>query len=220
MKVHVFFLFFVGLIFQVHVCQGQGNQLPKTPPAVLDGFMNKRFGMFVHFGPVTLRGTEIGWSRNKDVKQEDYDSLYKEFNPALFDANAWVKAAKDAGMKYFCITAKHHDGFLLWPSKISSYNISNTPFKRDIVGELASACKKQGIKFCIYFTVLDWHDPDYPIHNPWLYPGYPYQPPWDTMKFEKGNMEKFVSTMKLELKEVITKYHPYMLWFDGNWEKV
>lgn len=180
----------------------------KTPKVVMEQFMDKRFGMFIHFGPVTQRGTEIGWSRNKDVAQVDYDNLYHEFDPKLFNADAWVKTAKDAGMKYLTITAKHHDGFCLWPTAYSDYNISNSPFKRDIVGELAQACKKQGVTFCIYFTVLDWHDPDYPIHNP-----------YDSTKNVKGDMTAFKTRMKNELKEVITKYKPFMLWFDGYWEK-
>src|SRR6478609_5476810 len=100
----------------------------KTSDAVLQDFMDKRFGMFIHWGPITLRGTEIGWSRNHQVSQAEYDSLYREFNPVLFDAESWVKAAKAAGMKYITITAKHHDGFCLWPSAYTSYHIGNTPF--------------------------------------------------------------------------------------------
>ncbi|SDS35650.1 alpha-L-fucosidase [Mucilaginibacter mallensis] len=179
----------------------------KTPHAVMDDFMDQRFGMFIHWGPVTLRGTEIGWSRGHEVPTAEYDSLYKEFDPILFNADAWVKTAKDAGMKYVVITAKHHDGFCLWPTKSSDYNIMNTPFKKDVVGELAAACKKYNLKFCIYFTVLDWHDPHYPNHNG-------ASPP-DSLV----NMNEFVKTMKSELKELVTTYHPYMLWFDGNWEK-
>ncbi len=180
----------------------------KTSKKVIDGFMEKRFGMFIHFGPISLRGTEIGWSRNKEVPPEEYDSLYKEFNPVLFNADAWVKTAKDAGMKYLTITSKHHDGFCLWPTAFSNYNIMNSQFKRDIVGELANACKKQGIAFCIYFTVLDWHDADYPVHNP-----------YDSTQNVPGDMNRFVGRMKNELKEIITRYKPYMLWFDGYWEK-
>jgi alpha-L-fucosidase len=194
----------------VSIAQQVKNAAPlKTPKAVMDQFMDKRFGMFIHFGPVTQRGTEIGWSRNDQVPEEDYDNLYHEFNPTLFNADAWVKAAKDAGMKYLTITAKHHDGFLLWPSAFSDYNVSKSPFKRDIVGELARACKKQGMIFCIYMTVLDWHDKDYPIDNP-------HHP---EINARKGDMTAFKTRMKNELKEVITKYHPFMLWFDGYWEK-
>jgi alpha-L-fucosidase len=179
--------------------QEQGSS-SKTPKKVVEDFMDKRFGMFIHFGPVSLRGTEIGWSRGAGVPTEEYDNLYKEFNPVLFNADQWVKIAKDAGMKYLVITAKHHDGFCLWPTDFSDYNIMNSPFKRDIVQELADACKKQGLSFCIYFTVADWHDLDYTEDKP-------------------GNMDRFVLRMKNELKEVITRYKPTMLWFDGNWEK-
>jgi len=171
-------------------------------------FMSKRFGMFIHFGPVTLRGTEIGWSRSREVPAAEYDTLYREFDPVLFNAGTWVRTAKQAGMKYLTITAKHHDGFCLWPTAVSPYNIGNSPFKRDIVQELAQACQRQGITFCVYFTVLDWHDPDYPTKSP-----------YDSTQDVKGDMHKFVGTMKMELKEIVTKYHPFMLWFDGNWEK-
>ena len=176
----------------------------RTPEKAVKAFMDRRFGMFIHWGPVTLRGTEIGWSRGEQVATEDYDNLYKEFNPVLFNADAWVKASKDAGMKYLTITAKHHDGFCLWPTAASDYSIMHGPFKRDIVGELAKACKKQEISFCIYCTVLDWHDPDYPIHRMGK----------DTI----GDMPKFVKRMKAELKELIQRYDPDMLWFDGYWE--
>jgi len=178
----------------------------KTSAAVLHDFMDQRFGLFIHWGPITLRGTEIGWSRNHEVEQNDYDSLYKEFNPVLFNADEWVKTAKDAGVKYLTITAKHHDGFCLWPSAFTNYTISNTPFKKDVVGLLAKACKKYGIKFCIYYTVLDWYQQDYPEHN-------------GGKNTQEANMPNFVLYMKNQLKELISNYHPYMLWFDGNWEK-
>lgn len=192
----------------------QGQQQTAVDPAIttdkkiIDGFMDKRFGMFIHWGPVSLRGTEIGWSRSHQVPTEEYDNLYKEFNPLLFNAEEWVLAAKNAGMKYLTITAKHHDGFCLWPTEYSDYNIMQSPFKRDVVGELAEACKKHGIAFCIYFTVLDWHDPYYPLHR---IPGEKPDP--------NADMDKFVTRMKNELRELITRYKPYMLWFDGNWEE-
>lgn len=197
---NTFLLLVILTAFQTHAQQ-------KTPKKMLDDFMDQRFGMFIHWGPVALRGTEIGWSRGTSVPASEYDNLYKEFNPLLFNADDWVKAARDAGMKYLTITAKHHDGFCLWPTAQTAHNIMNSPFKRDVVGELAAACKKQGIKFCIYFTVLDWYDPDYPIHIP---NGKVIDP--------KSDMNKFVLKMKNELKELITRYQPYMLWFDGDWE--
>lgn len=180
----------------------------RTSEKIMNDFMNMRFGMFIHWGPVTLRGTEIGWSRGKQVPVKDYDQLYEEFDPVLFNADKLVKTAKNAGMKYLVITAKHHDGFCLWPSDYTTYDIASTPYKRDIVGTLAKACKKQGIKFGIYYSVLDWHNPYYPINNL-----------KDSMISARSDMPKYITYMKNQLKELITRYHPYMLWFDGNWEK-
>jgi alpha-L-fucosidase len=199
----------VGLLHaQVENASGQnGSTLSAVNKQSMKDFMDLRFGMFIHWGPVTLRGTEIGWSRNHQVAQNDYDSLYKEFDPVLFDADAWVKTAKDAGMKYIVITAKHHDGFCLWPTAYTSYNIMQTPFKKDVVGALAKACKKYDIKFGIYYTVLDWYERSYPLHN-------------DGKGIASdGDMNKFVQYMKSQLKELIDNYHPFLLWFDGNWEQ-
>ncbi|NIG54485.1 alpha-L-fucosidase [Chitinophaga sp. Cy-1792] len=179
-----------------------------SPAQTISDFMKDRFGMFIHWGPVSLRGTEIGWSRDKEVPISDYDSLYKEFDPVLFNADTWARTARDAGMKYLTITARHHDGFCLWPSAYTDYNISHTPFKKDVVKALHDACKKYGIKFCIYYSVLDWHHPDYPIHSA------------HNGKIDPAaNMNRYVTYMKNQLKELITNYDPYMLWFDGQWEQ-
>jgi alpha-L-fucosidase len=197
------FLFSASLFAQENILTGFRSTTSKQ---AMDEFMAMRFGMFIHWGPVSLRGTEIGWSRGQQVPVEEYDNLYKEFIPVLFDADEWVKTAKDAGMKYLTITSKHHDGFCLWPSDYTDYDIMASPYKKDIVGELAKACTKYDIKFCMYFTILDWHDPDYPIHNDGKEPD------------PNANMGKFIVTIKNQLKEIITNYDPYMIWFDGQWE--
>lgn len=204
----------LGLLFTLCTLHAQTNaQLdPKilTSKKVMDQFMGLRFGMFIHWGPVALRGTEIGWSRHREVPAADYDTLYRVFNPVKFNAEEWVKTAKDAGMKYLTITAKHHDGFCLWPSGYTDYDIMSTPYKKDVVGQLAKACKKYGIKFCIYYSVLDWHHPDYPVDNPYDTTGKGIRP--------NAHMDQYVQYMKNQLKELITSYDPYMLWFDGPWE--
>ncbi len=202
-----FFIAFLLLAINPKVFAQPHATTLKTPDSVIKDFMDQRFGMFIHWGPVNLRGTEIGWSRGNGVDTIDYDKLYKEFNPQQFNADAWVLAAKNAGMKYLTITSKHHDGFCLWPSKYTDYDIMSTPFKKDILAELSKACQKQGIKFCVYFSVLDWHDPLYPNNN--LPNGKPSA---------GADMKKFVEKIKGQLTEIITNYHPYMLWFDGNWE--
>jgi hypothetical protein len=96
-------------------------------PAAIKNWQDARFGMFIHWGPVSLKGTEIGWSRGQQVPVEEYDNLYKQFNPTKFNADEWVAVAKAAGMKYIVLTTKHHDGFCLWDTKQTDYNIMNSP---------------------------------------------------------------------------------------------
>lgn len=199
-----FFILVVCLFFVFHV---EGQEAKRDHNESLQQFMDLRFGLFIHWGPVSLRGTEIGWSRGHQVSTDDYDNLYKEFNPLLFDADAIVSTAKQAGMKYLTITAKHHDGFCLWPSEFTDYDISASPYNKDIVGELARACKEQEIEFCIYYSVLDWWHPDYPIHRS-----------GDKENDPKSKMSNYVTYMKNQLKELIDLYDPTMLWFDGAWE--
>ena len=115
---------------------------PKADPAAVNHWRALRFGMFIHWGPVSLTGHEIGWSRGAQTPIEVYDHLYQQFNPTNFNADEWVGIAKAAGMKYIVLTTKHHDGFCLWDTKLTDYNIMHTPFHRDVVKELAAACKK------------------------------------------------------------------------------
>jgi len=133
-----------------------------------------KFGLFIHWGPVSLKGTEIGWSRGGErrgrtgrgsIPAEIYDNLYRQFNPVKFDAEQWVRMAKDAGMKYLVFTSKHHDGFSMFDSKLTDYKITNSPFKRDVVGELADACHKAGVKLGYYYSPVDWYHPDYRTEN-------------------------------------------------------
>jgi alpha-L-fucosidase len=136
---------------------------PQADPAAVAKWQALRFGMFIHWGPVSLTGKEIGWSRGRETPVEVYDNLYKQFNPTNFNADEWVSIAKAAGMKYIVLTTKHHDGFCLWDTKLTDYNIMQTPFHRDVVKELAAACKKQGIAFGTYYSVMDNYNTNYPI---------------------------------------------------------
>ncbi|HEY3265891.1 MAG TPA: alpha-L-fucosidase [Armatimonadota bacterium] len=194
-----------------------GGRAAPAPPAEsaaqrdarLAWWRDARFGMFIHWGPVTLKGTEIGWSRSAEVPAAEYDSLYKRFNPVKFNAKKWVSTAKAAGMKYVVLVTKHHDGFAMWPTKLSDYSIANTPFHRDVVGEIARECRRQGIRFCAYYSVLDWRHPDYPLG----------EAPGGGVK-QNPNMDRYVGYMKGQLKELISNYGPLgLLWFDGEWEK-
>ena len=133
-----------------------------------------KFGLFVHWGPVSLMGTEIGWSRGGErrgrkgrgeIPVEVYDSLYLSFYPSRFDAKEWVRIAQEAGMRYLVFTTKHHDGFCMFDSRLTEYKISNSPFKRDIVRELADACHEAGLKLGFYYSQPDYHHPDYRTEN-------------------------------------------------------
>ncbi|MBU4270352.1 MAG: alpha-L-fucosidase [Planctomycetes bacterium] len=188
----------------------------KTPPEAVAKWRQLKFGLFIHWGPVSLKGTEIGWSRGRDdlsrgekVPIEEYDNLYKQFNPVKFNADEWVEIAKDAGMKYLVLNTKHHDGFCLFDTKQTDYNIMHSPFSRDVVKELAEACRKQGILFGAYYSICDWHHPHYPHGSPG---GRTLHP--------NADMDRYVQFMKDQLKELLTNYGPVgILWFDGEWEK-
>jgi len=125
----------------------------------LQWWQQARFGMFIHWGTVSLIGKEISWSRNNYGKQK-YDSLALRFNPVKFDAAKWVEVAQSAGMKYMVLTAKHHDGFCMWDTKTTDYNIMKTPFGRDVCKELADAAHKANMPICWYFSPADWKDAD------------------------------------------------------------
>ena len=177
---------------------------PKADPAAVTRWQDMRFGMFIHWGPVSLTGHEIGWSRGKETPIEVYDNLYKQFNPTNYNADEWVSVAKAAGMKYIVLTTKHHDGFCLWDTKQTDYNIMNTPFKRDVVKELAAACKKQGIAFGTYYSTCDWHHPDFPLTSP-----------LGKVRREKSDIDSYQRYLLAQIKELITNYGPLItIWND------
>lgn len=175
------------------------------------------FGMFIHWGVYSVpageyKGQEVKglgeWIMHEaKIPIPEYEQFAKQFNPQKFDAKEWARIAKDAGVKYIVITSKHHDGFGLWDSKTTNYDIVDfSPFKRDILKELTDACKAAGIKMCFYHSIMDWHQPDAKAAK------YPYQttanPDW----------AKYRETyLKPQLKELITNYDPEVLWFDGEW---
>jgi alpha-L-fucosidase len=166
-------LFYLGAM--ILCCAGiiaRADDGGTADPAALQQWQSNRFGMFIHFDPCALTGREISWSRagkradrNEDATDgtpaAEYDELYRQFNPINFAADAWVGIAKDAGMKYLVFTAKHHDGFAMFDSKLTRYKITNTPFKRDICAELAKACHQDGVALGFYYSPPDWHHPDF-----------------------------------------------------------
>lgn len=187
----------------------------------MEWWRDARFGMFIHWGLYAIpagewKGERIGgigeWIMERaDIPVEEYEKLAKQFDPVKFDADQWVRIARNAGMKYIVITSKHHDGFCLWDSKVTDYDIIDaTPFNRDILGELSKACRKHGIRLCFYHSIMDWHHPDAQA---------PFYPNYNSRNRTNPNFSRYVETyMKPQLKELITKYGPLgVLWFDGEW---
>lgn len=184
----------------------------------LKTWQQDRFGMFIHWGVYseaggTWNGKDVDGAgewllTNAQIKPEDYEPLALRFNPTKYDPAAWVKLAKVAGMKYIVITSKHHDGFGLWPSAQTDWNVKRTPINRDLLMPLSEECKKQGIKLGFYHSIMDWHHPDYSPRRA-----------WDTRPPTETNLDKYVPYLKAELKELLTNYGPvFELWFDGQWE--
>ena len=176
-----------------------------------------RFGMFIHWGLYAIPAGEwkgetnhAEWIRTTaQIPIDEYDKFVQEFNPIKFDADEWVRMAKDAGMKYIVITSKHHDGFSLFNSRYTDFDIMSTPFKRDIMDELANACRKYGLKICWYHSIMDWHHPDYLPRRG-----------WESRTTDGADFDRYISHMKKQLKELIQNYGDIgVLWFDGEWEE-
>ena len=141
-------------------------------------FPAARFGMFIHFGLYALLGRGEWVMYNEDIPREEYSKLAERFNPHRFDAAAWVAAAQRCGCRYITVTAKHHDGFCLFDSALTDYKITNTPFKRDLIGELVTACRQAGMRVCLYYSQPDWHHKNF-VHRPQAFKDLQYARPDD-----------------------------------------
>ncbi|HEY5824211.1 MAG TPA: alpha-L-fucosidase [Cyclobacteriaceae bacterium] len=176
-------------------------------------FEEARFGLFIHWGVYSQLGDGEWVMNNQRIPVKAYEKLPAFFNPIEFNPKEWVQMAKDAGMKYITITSKHHDGFAMYDSKVSDYDIvDRTPYKKDVLKMLADECRAQGIKLFFYHSQLDWHHPDYfPRGNT----GNDY-----TGRPESGDWYKYLDYMDAQLAELLTNYGPIAgIWFDGMWDK-
>ena len=209
------------VLFLLSAISIYGQELPKEKIEQRDARMQwwreARFGLFIHWGLYAIPAGE--WNGNKDhaewirqtaeIPLQEYDKFVSQFNPVKFNAEEWVRLAKEAGMKYIVITSKHHDGFCLFDSKHTGFDVMATPFKRDILKELAEACGKQGLKMCWYHSIMDWHHPDYLPRRPWE----------KDRPTEAASLDRFIVYLKNQLQELVTNYGDIgVLWFDGEWE--
>ena len=185
--------------------------------ARIQWFRDAKFGLFIHWGLYAVPAGEwhgktdsAEWiADKKKIPMSEYEKFRDRFNPAKFDAAEWVSLAKQAGVKYVVITSKHHDGFAMYDTKLSDWGIRSTPYRSDPMKELAAECRKAGIKFCFYYSILDWHHPDYAPRAR-----------INDVAVGEPDMDRYVQFMKGQLKELTTNYGPLgILWFDGEWDK-
>jgi alpha-L-fucosidase len=188
------------------------DSIPASRLEARQWFRDARFGMFVHWGVYSQLGQGEWVMQNREIPVPTYEWLATTFNPVKFDARAWVSLAKDAGAKYITITSRHHDGFSMFHTAATKYNIVDwTPFKRDPMKELADECHRQGLKLFFYYSQLDWHNPDYwPRGRTGLKTGRP----------EQGSWPRYLDFMDSQLTELLTQYGSIGgIWFDGMWDK-
>ena len=188
----------------------------------MEWWRDMKFGMFIHWGAYSVPG---GVYQNKDIKGvaewimmtsqiqvEEYEQYAKEFNPVNYNATEWVKTAKNAGVKYIVITSKHHDGFALWDSNVSRYDIVDfASYGKDALKELSAACKEAGIKFGLYYSIMDWHHPQAQRFS------YLHNDPNKSKDNEANFAEYFNNYLKPQVKELMDNYDPDIMWFDGEW---
>lgn len=177
-------------------------------------FTHDRFGMFIHWGLYSMPARHE-WIKNiEEIPEEKYDKYFKYFNPDLYDPKKWAKAAKAAGMKYVVLTSKHHEGFCLFDSEYTDYKATNTPCGKDLVREYADAFRAEGLRVGFYYSLIDWHHPDFPIDNL-----HPRRNDPDREKLNVGrDMKRYAEYMRNQVTELLTNYGEIdILWFDFSY---
>lgn len=196
----------------------------KDYSARMEWFAEAQYGMFIHFGLYsTLGGEWKGTPYDKyaewiqavaGIHREEYAELIHDFNPTGFDADFIVRTARESGMKYLVITAKHHEGFCLWDSRYTDFDVASSPFAgRDILAELKAACDQYGIRFGLYYSIIDWNHPG---QEPDLV-NREHRFRWKHTLLPEGREQEYIEYQKNQVLELIKKYDPAILWFDGDW---
>ncbi|HVX49522.1 MAG TPA: alpha-L-fucosidase [Chitinophagaceae bacterium] len=213
------FVIFVVLFTSTFAQKKLGNETPGQKQQRMQWWTDARFGMFIHWGLYSLPARHE-WVRNHEhITNEAYQKYFDLFNPDLFNPDAWAKEAKAAGMKYAVLTTKHHEGFCLFDSKYTDYKATNTPAGRDLVREYVNAFRAQGLKIGFYYSLLDWHHPDYTIDE--LHPLRPSDN-IDSATYARINkgrdMAKYREYIKNQIRELLTNYGKIdILWLDFSY---
>jgi alpha-L-fucosidase len=183
--------------------------IPKFQDA-RDVFFERRFGMFIHWGLYAIPAwhEQILWRGT--MHRKDYEKLIQQFNPIKFNPEAWLDLAEEAGMQYICFTTKHHDGFCMWNTRYTDYNVMNSPYGKDILGQLAEACRKRNFPLSLYYSCPDWHHPNYPNQGR-------HHEMFGPRQGDEPDLEKYYDFVRNQITELCTNYGPiYQLFWDVN----
>ena len=165
-------------------------------------FVQDRVGMFIHWGLYALPARHEWVKHVERITDEDYRKYFDHFDPDLYDPKAWARAAKDAGMKYFVITTKHHEGFCLWDTKQTDYKVTNTPYGKDLIGPMVEAFRAEGLKVGFYHSLIDWHHPDFPVDR--------LHPMRDNQEYREANQDrdvaKYAAYLRAQTRELLTEF--------------
>jgi alpha-L-fucosidase len=209
MKILLFSLIFLGF----YTAEAQSYTPVAENLESRKEFQDMKFGMFIHWGPFSIPGSGEWVMNNRNISVGNYTRLEKFFNPINFRVEDYVSLAKKSGMKYITLITRHHDGFSMWNTQYSDFNIMNGPYKQDIVKLFADECHKQGIKLFLYYSLLDWRREDYSYWTGNTGQG--------TGRTHKGNWPDYIQFMKNQLRELLTNYGKIDgIWFDGYWDQV
>ncbi len=186
----------------------------KKTLADTEWFENDRFGMFIHWGLYAMPARNEWIKHIECITDEKYDKYFKYFNPDLYDAKEWARRAREAGMKYAILTTKHHEGFCMFDSKFTDYKCTNTPAKRDLVREFVDAFRAEGIRIGFYYSLIDWHHPDFTIDTK-----HPRRYDANAKELNEGrDMKKYAKYMRDQVTELLTNYGKIdILWFDFSY---
>ena len=188
----------------------------RKTPGDLSWFTHDRFGMFIHWGLYAMPGRHEWVKTNECIPEEKYQKYFQYFNPDLFDAKEWARQAKAAGMKYAVLTTKHHEGFCLFDSQYTDYKSANTPIGRDLVREYVDAFRAEGLHIGFYYSLIDWHHPEFPIDH--LHPRR--NDPDAYEKSKDRDMHKYAQYMRNQVTELLSNYGKIdILWFDFSYDK-
>jgi alpha-L-fucosidase len=188
--------------------------LPEPTAGKTDWFVHDRFGLFIHWGIYALPARHE-WVKNREkIPDEVYQRYFDHFDPDLYDPRAWARTAREAGMKYFVVTTKHHDGFCLWDSDLTDYKATNTPYGRDLIRPMVEAFREEGLKVGFYHSLLDWHHPEFPIDGL-----HPQRDDLAIREREKGrDIAKYREYLHGQTRELLTRYGKIdIMWFDFSY---